>query len=27
LVLADHEHRVIGPALNSKPIRVTVRGR
>jgi hypothetical protein len=27
LVLADHEHRVIGPALNSKPIRITVRER
>ncbi len=25
LVLADHEHRVIGPALNSRPIRITVR--
>ncbi len=25
LILADHEHRVIGPALNSRPIRVTVR--
>jgi hypothetical protein len=25
LVLADHEHRVIGPELNSAPIRVTVR--
>lgn len=27
LVLADHEHRVIGPQLTSKPIRITVRGR
>jgi hypothetical protein len=25
LVLADHEHKVIGPALNSRPIRITVR--
>lgn len=25
LVLADHEHRVIGPALNSRPVRITVR--
>jgi hypothetical protein len=25
LVLADHEHKVIGPQLNSKPIRITVR--
>lgn len=25
LVLADHEHRVIGPELNSRPIRITVR--
>jgi hypothetical protein len=25
LVLADHEHKVIGPALNSAPIRITVR--
>lgn len=25
LVLADHEHKVIGPALNSQPIRITVR--
>lgn len=25
LVLADHEHKVIGPALNSQPISVTVR--
>jgi hypothetical protein len=25
LVLADHEHRVIGPALNSRPIRISVR--
>ena len=25
LVLADHEHRVIGPQLNSQPIRITVR--
>lgn len=27
LVLADDEHRVIGPALNSRPIRITVRDR
>lgn len=27
LVLADHEHRVIGPDLVSRPLRVTVRGR
>jgi len=27
LVLADHEHKVIGPALNSRPITITVRGR
>jgi hypothetical protein len=27
LVLADHEHRVIGPELVSRPIRVTVRPR
>lgn len=27
LVLADHEHKVIGPALISEPIRVTVRKR
>ena len=25
LVLADHEHKVIGPQLTSRPIRVTVR--
>lgn len=25
LILADHEHKVIGPALNSQPIRITVR--
>lgn len=25
LVLADFEHKVIGPALNSRPIRITVR--
>lgn len=25
LVLGDHEHKVIGPALNSRPIRITVR--
>lgn len=25
LVVADHEHRVIGPALSSRPIRITVR--
>jgi hypothetical protein len=25
LVLADHEHKVIGPALSSRPIRITVR--
>jgi hypothetical protein len=25
LVLADHEHKVIGPELVSKPIRITVR--
>lgn len=25
LVLADHEHKVIGPALVSRPIRITVR--
>lgn len=25
LVVADHEHKVIGPALSSQPIRVTVR--
>jgi len=25
LVLADHEHKVIGPALISRPIRITVR--
>lgn len=25
LVVADHEHKVIGPALASKPIRITVR--
>ena len=25
LVLADHEHRVIGPPLISRPIRITVR--
>lgn len=25
LILADHEHKVIGPQLNSRPIRVTVR--
>lgn len=25
LILADHEHKVIGPALNSRPIRITVR--
>lgn len=25
LVLADHEHKVIGPALNSAPVRITVR--
>jgi hypothetical protein len=25
LVLADHEHKVIGPQLNSRPIRITVR--
>ncbi len=27
LVLADHEHKVIGPELVSRPLRVTVRGR
>lgn len=27
LVLADHEHKVIGPALVSRPITITVRGR
>ena len=27
LVLADHEHKVIGPALNSRPITITVRAR
>lgn len=27
LVLADHEHKVIGPALISAPVRVTVRRR
>lgn len=25
LVLADHEHKVIGPQLTSRPIRITVR--
>lgn len=25
LVLADHEHRMLGPAFSSRPIRVTVR--
>lgn len=25
LILADHEHKVIGPALQSRPIRITVR--
>ena len=27
LVLADHEHKVIGPELVSRPLRVTVRGK